>query len=78
MKNFIIVICISLISMSSVYAFTTDEIKQNIVKQAKTMGVEPEIVLSIAKTESGFRQSILSIVLCQITTSISNQGCNNM
>ena len=35
----------------------SDEIKQNIINQAKTIGVEPAIVLSIAKTESGFNQS---------------------
>ena len=39
------------------FAATTEEVKQNIIKQAKEMGVEPAIVLSIAKTESGFNQS---------------------
>ena len=44
--------------MSTCTAFgaTSEEIKQNIIKQAKEMGVEPAIVLSIAKAESGFRQ----------------------
>lgn len=42
---------------SSVFAYTTEDVKQNIIKQAKIMGVEPAIVLSIAKTESGFNQS---------------------
>ena len=41
---------------ASVFGATTQEVKQNIIKQAKEMGVEPEIVLSIAKAESGFRQ----------------------
>lgn len=43
----------------SVYSFaaSTEEVKQNIIKQAKEMGVEPAIVLSIAKTESEFNQS---------------------
>ena len=41
----------------NVFAYTTEDIKQNIIKQAKSMGVEPAIVLSIAKTESGFNQS---------------------
>ena len=40
----------------SAFAASTEEVKQNIIKQAKTMGVEPAIVLSIAKTESGFNQ----------------------
>ena len=38
-----------------------EDIKQNIINQAKIMGVEPAIVLSIAKTESGFRQDIKSL-----------------
>ena len=44
----------------SVYAATSEEVKQNIITQAKEMGVEPAIVLSIAKTESGFRQEAKS------------------
>lgn len=39
---------------------TSEEIKQNIIKQSKEMGVEPAIMLSIAKAESGFRQDIKS------------------
>ena len=38
------------------FGATAEEVKQNIITQAKEMGVEPAIVLSIAKTESGFRQ----------------------
>ena len=38
----------------------TQEVKDNIIKQAKEMGVEPAIVLSIAKTESGFNQNARS------------------
>ncbi len=38
-------------------AANSEDVKQNIIKQAKSMGVEPAIVLSIAKTESGFNQS---------------------
>ena len=45
---------------SSTFAATTDDVKQNIVKQAKQMGVEPAIVLSIAKAESGFNQNVKS------------------
>ncbi len=37
-----------------------EDVKQNIIKQAKEMGVEPAIVLSIAKTESGFNQAAKS------------------
>ena len=43
-----------------VFAATTDDVKQNIIKQAIAMGVEPAIVLSIAKTESGFNQAAKS------------------
>ncbi len=39
----------------------TEDVKQNIIKQAKAMGVEPAIVLSIAKTESGFNQAAKSL-----------------
>jgi len=42
---------------TAVFAASTDEVKQNIIKQANSMGVEPAIVLSIAKTESGFNQN---------------------
>ena len=45
-----------LLTSCAVFAVTTEEVKQNIINQAKEMGVEPAIVLSIAKTESGFRQ----------------------
>ncbi len=41
----------------SVFALSTEDVKQNIIRQAKSMGVEPAIVLSIAKTESGFNQA---------------------
>ena len=40
----------------SAYSHSVEDVKQNIIRQAKEMGVEPAIVLSIAKTESGFRQ----------------------
>ena len=41
----------------NVFAASAEDVKQNIIRQAKEMGVEPAIVLSIAKTESGFNQS---------------------
>ena len=47
-------------TVSSSLAVTTEEVKQNIINQAKLMGVEPAVVLSIAKTESGFNQSAIS------------------
>lgn len=46
---------------ANVQAANIDDVKQNIINQAKSMGVEPAIVLSIAKTESGFNQSAKSI-----------------
>ena len=45
---------------TNIFAATTEDVKQNIIKQAKAMGVEPAIVLSIAKTESGFNQNARS------------------
>ena len=50
------IILAGLLLQISVFAGTED-VKQNIIKQAKAMGVEPAIVLSIAKTESGFNQA---------------------
>ena len=44
----------------SAFAGTIDDVKQNIIKQAKSLGVEPAIALSIAKTESGFNQEAKS------------------
>ena len=41
-------------------AATVEDVKKNIIEQAKVMGVEPAIVLSIAKTESGFNQNARS------------------
>lgn len=38
------------------FGATVDYVKQEIVRQSVSMGVEPAIMLSIAKTESGFRQ----------------------
>lgn len=42
------------------FAAGAETVKQNIIRQAKAMGVEPAIVLSIAKTESGFNQNARS------------------
>ena len=64
MKNFIlkgllpIIICI--ITACNAFAATTDEVKQKIIDTANDMGVEPAVVLSIAKTESGFNQNARS------------------
>lgn len=57
-KTVLIMLAFSL-TLGSVYA-DTESVKQNIIKQATSMGVEPAIVLSIAKTESGFRQDARS------------------
>ncbi|MBQ8459804.1 lytic transglycosylase domain-containing protein [bacterium] len=54
---FTVILCAS---FCSVFGATTEEVKQNIIKQSKNMGVEPAIMLSIAKAESGFRQDIKS------------------
>ena len=39
-----------------VYSATQNEVKQAIIKQSQELGVDPAIMLSIAKNESGFRQ----------------------
>ena len=48
-----------LIFATNCFGATQNEVKQAIIKQAKEMGVEPAIVLSIAKTESSFRQEAM-------------------
>ena len=59
-KTFLTALLCCVLSVNT-YASTTGEVKQNIVQQAKAMGVEPAIVLSIAKTESGFNQEARSL-----------------
>ncbi len=54
----LIILCIA--TTLSAFSATTEEIKQNIIAQAKEIGVEPAIALSIAKTESGFNQNARS------------------
>lgn len=44
----------------NVFANNTEEVKQVIIRQSKAMNVEPAIMLSIAKTESGFNQNAKS------------------
>ena len=61
MRVKILIFTLFFIFQSCVFAGTNeDNVKQNIIKQAKAMGVEPAIVLSIAKTESGFNQNAKS------------------
>ena len=55
-KGLLSFVVLLLLSMNTMAA-TTEEVKQNIISQAKAMGVDPAIVLSIARTESGFNQS---------------------
>ena len=55
-RGLLSVLTVTLFSLNA-FAASTDEVKQNIITQAKAMGVEPAIVLSIAKTESGFNQA---------------------
>jgi len=43
----------------NVFANNTEAVKQNIIRQARAMNVDPAIALSIAKTESGFNQSAI-------------------
>ena len=50
-------VLVLVIFTNSAFCASSEEVKQKIISQAKSMGVEPAIVLSIAKTESGFNQS---------------------
>ena len=60
-KRGLLSVLLCFILSANVYASSVDDVKQNIIKQAKTMNVEPAIVLSIAKAESGFNQSARSV-----------------
>ena len=76
-----LIISLLLFTGCNVFAYTTEEIKQNIITQAKNMQVDPAIMLSIAKAESGFRQNIKSpsghIGVFQISnTTAKNMGLN--
>ena len=53
----LLVFTIFLNTVNASISATVAEVKQNIITQAKSMGVDPAIVLSIAKTESGFNQN---------------------
>lgn len=59
-KNFrnTIFITVALLCSINLCAFgaSMNEVQQAIIKESVAMGVEPAIMLSIAKTESGFRQ----------------------
>lgn len=63
------------------YGATQAEVKQAIIKKAKEMGVEPAIVLSIAKTESSFRQEAMGAsgtvgVFQLLPSTAKNMGLN--
>ena len=56
----LLLLALFVIFSNSAFCASSEEVKQQIISQAKSMGVEPAIVLSIAKTESGFNQSAKS------------------
>ena len=56
LQKIILTVFATLFLALNCFGATQTEVKQAIIKQAKEMGVEPAIVLSIAKAESGFRQ----------------------
>ena len=49
-------ILVILFNFSIANAATQDEVKQAIIKKSNELGVDPAIMLSLAKVESGFRQ----------------------
>ena len=58
-KKFLFTAVLCLLLTVPVSAESIDSIKQTIIKHSVEMGVEPAIMLSIAKAESGFRQSAI-------------------
>lgn len=55
-KLFITLISLFIMSLPA-FSSNTEYVKQAIIKQSNAMGVEPAIMLSIAKMESGFNQN---------------------
>lgn len=55
MKKFIITTILLFSAALSAFA-GVNEVKQSIITQSKELGVDPAIMLSLAKAESGFRQ----------------------
>lgn len=77
-------VCI-LFFMSTVYtvslADSLTDVKQSIISQSRALGVEPAIMLSIAKAESGFNQSAIgsggTVGVFQLHTDTAKKmGCN--
>ena len=60
MQKLIITYIIIIFLTNICFAADSNEIKQKIIIQANKMNVDPAIVLSIAKVESGFKQDIKS------------------
>lgn len=58
-KKISFAIILTFFVVTQAYGATVQEIKQKIIDQSKLMGVDPAIMLSIAKTESGFRQEAI-------------------
>lgn len=58
-RSFVVIFLFTVMS-ASVFAGDIDDVKQNIIAQSKTIGVDPAIMLSLAKAESGFNQSAKS------------------
>ena len=52
----IISVLIVLMFCPNCFGAAADEVKQAIIKQSTEMGVDPAIMLSLARAESGFRQ----------------------
>ena len=81
MGKLLLITAMCVMTSLSAFGATAEEVKKNIIEQAKAMGVEPAIVLSIAKTESGFRQEAKSagghIGVFQLSpTTAKNMGYN--
>ncbi len=57
-KGFISVFVLAVLPLQ-VFGATAEQVKQSIKTQSAAMGVDPAIMLSIAKAESGFRQEAI-------------------
>lgn len=57
MKKFILALFLMFAISAPVFSESVEFVKQAIVRQSVEMGVEPAIMLSLAKIESGFNQN---------------------
>ena len=59
MKKFMLIGALIIFLSAQAFGATVAEVKQSIIKQSTDMGLDPAVMLSLAKAESGFRQEAI-------------------